>query len=119
MPSYESSMRNLQRARAHWRRPRPWRSELESKAIRRFVLEWVSFRPECRPPGRAWARMLGISHTWLQKLAREFRNDRKTAYLMNRFSWRMPHAHALLCGRGETNRMRRAGLLRSTSKVTF
>lgn len=112
MPSYESSMRNLQRARAHWRRPRPWRSEAESKAIRRFVFEWYAFRTDCRPSARAWASMLGVSHTWLQKLVREFRSDRKTAYRAGRLSWRMPHTHALLCGRAETVRMRREGLLR-------
>lgn len=34
MPSYESSMRNLARARAVWRPPRPWRSSDEARMIR-------------------------------------------------------------------------------------
>jgi len=112
VPSYEASMRNLQRARARWRRPRPWRSEGESKAIRGFALAWFGFREDCRPPGRVWARMLGISHTWLQKLAKEFRKDRRTAFRESRFAWRMPNEFMLLRGLDETKRMRREGLLR-------
>jgi hypothetical protein len=33
MPSHESSMRNLAKARAKWRPPRPWRSSDESRMI--------------------------------------------------------------------------------------
>jgi hypothetical protein len=41
--------------------------------IRRFVFQW--FTGGSKPSGRDWARQLGISHTWLQKLAREFQAD--------------------------------------------
>lgn len=75
MPSYESSMRNLEKARARWRPPRPWRSSQESRIIRRFVFQW--FTGGGKPSGRAWARQLGISHTWLQKLVRQFTADTK------------------------------------------
>ena len=75
MPSYESSMRNLAKARQRWRPPRPWRSSQESQMIRRYVFRWLTCRDSSRPSGRAWARQLGVSHSWLQKLAREFTAD--------------------------------------------
>jgi hypothetical protein len=71
MPSYESSMRNLAKARAKMRPPRPWRSSQESRMIRRFAFQWYTCRGS-KPSGRAWAKQLGISHTWLQTLVREF-----------------------------------------------
>ena len=74
MPSYESSMRNLAKAKARWRPPRPWRSVEESRIIRRLVYLWFTSRDR-RPSARAWARALGISHTWMQKLVRQFRAD--------------------------------------------
>jgi hypothetical protein len=43
--------------------------------IRRFVFQWLTCRDRSRPSGRAWARALGVSHTWLQKLVREFTAD--------------------------------------------
>ncbi len=74
MPSYEASMRNLAKARQRWRRPRPWRSSQESQMIRRYVFQWHTCRGK-KPSGREWANELGISHTWLQKLARRFEAD--------------------------------------------
>lgn len=71
MPSYESSMRNLAKARAKWRPPRPWRSQHEARMIRRFAFQWLTCRGT-KPSGRAWARGLGVSHTWIQKLVKEF-----------------------------------------------
>ena len=76
MPSYESSMRNLEKARAVGRPPRLWRSNGESRMIRRYVFLWYTGRGK-KPSGRDWARQLGISHTWLQKLVREFQADPK------------------------------------------
>jgi hypothetical protein len=43
--------------------------------IRRYVFQWLACRDRSRPSGRAWARQLGISHTWLQKLVRKFTVD--------------------------------------------
>jgi hypothetical protein len=74
MPTYESSMRNLAKARAAWRPPRPWRSGDEARMIRRYVFQWLTARGK-KPSGRNWARQLGISHTWLQKLVRKFMAD--------------------------------------------
>jgi hypothetical protein len=79
MPSRESSLRNLEKARAKWRPPRPWRSPDESRAIRRYVFLWYTGRGK-KPSGRAWARQLGVSHTWLQKLVRKFQADPSEMY---------------------------------------
>jgi hypothetical protein len=71
---YDASMQNLRKARASERYhfPRPWRSKEEGLMIRRFALQWYTCRDRNKPSGRAWARALSISHTWLQKLVREF-----------------------------------------------
>src|SRR5579859_5504473 len=75
MPSYEASMRNLAIARTMGRCLRPWRSNDEAYLIRRFVFEWLSCPDLGRPSARAWARALGVSHTWVQKLVRRFQAD--------------------------------------------
>jgi hypothetical protein len=74
---YDASMRNLRKARASemWHPPRPWRSAEESQMVRRFALLWFTCVDRNKPSGRSWARQLGISHTWLQKLVREFEAD--------------------------------------------
>jgi hypothetical protein len=43
--------------------------------IRRFAFQWFTCCDPGRPSGRDWARQLGISHTWLQKLVRQFQVD--------------------------------------------
>ena len=83
MPSHESSMRNLAKARAKMRPPRPWRSTQESQMIRRFVFQWSTCRGT-KPSGRTWARALGISHTWLQKLVRQFQADPSQMWRLQR-----------------------------------
>lgn len=72
MPSREASLRNLEKARACWRRPRPWRSERETRVIRRLVWQWLNDRSAGKWPARAVARRLGVSHTYVQNLVREF-----------------------------------------------
>jgi hypothetical protein len=47
--------------------------------IRRFVFQWLTCRGT-KPSGREWARQLGISHTWLQKLVRQFQVDPTEMY---------------------------------------
>jgi hypothetical protein len=47
--------------------------------IRRYVFLWHTGRGK-KPSGRAWARQLGISHTWLQKLVRRFQADPSEMY---------------------------------------
>jgi hypothetical protein len=43
--------------------------------VRRFTFWWFTCRDRNKPSGRDWARQLGISHTWVQKLVREFKQD--------------------------------------------
>ena len=113
MPSYESSMRNLARARARWRQPRPWRSSQEAQMIRRFVFQWLTCRDRSRPSGRAWARALGVSHTWLQKLVRRFEADaREMLREMRRYG--DPSFAQLSRAREYTQRMKEDGQLRSS-----
>jgi hypothetical protein len=42
--------------------------------IRRLVFLWFTGQDR-RPSAREWARGLGISHTWMQRLIRQFRAD--------------------------------------------
>jgi len=117
MPSYESSMRNLAKARARMRPPRPWRSIDESRMIRRYVFLWHTGRGQ-KPSGREWARQLGISHTWLQKLVRQFMADPKGM-------WRLqaakgdPRFAELSRARGFTQRMRERGELRPSGRAEW
>jgi hypothetical protein len=112
MPSYESSMRNLAKAKAKWRRPRPWRSNEEARMIRRFVFQWLTCRGT-RPSGRAWARALGVSHTWLQKLVRQFQAD-PTPMLREARCCGDPSFAQLSRAREFTQRMKEDGKLRSS-----
>ena len=68
-------MQNLAKAREKFRPPRPWRSREEAEMVRRYVFYWLTCRDASRPSGRSWAKQLGISHTWLQKLVRQFQAD--------------------------------------------
>jgi hypothetical protein len=65
MPSLETSRRNLEKARARWRPPD------RSERIKHFVWQWhKSTAP--KESGRALARRLGVSHTYVHKLVRRF-----------------------------------------------
>jgi len=116
MPSYESSMRNLAKARALWRPPRPWRSRDEARMIRRYVFQWLTARGK-KPSGRAWAKELGISHTWLQKLARKFMADPNEM-------WRLqaakgdPKFTELTRAQEYSRQMRERGQLRGNSNLS-
>jgi transposase len=112
MPVYESSMRNLEKARATWRQPRPWRSTDESRMIRRYVFVWYTGRGS-KPSGRAWAKQLGISHTWLQKLVGQFQTDPSEMYREAR-RYGEPAYAQLTRAREYTQRMREQGELRGS-----
>jgi hypothetical protein len=76
MPSLEASLRNFEKARAAWSHPpRPWRSAHDSRVIRRLVWQWFHSREPDKWSGRAVARWLRVSHTWIQKLVRQFATD--------------------------------------------
>ena len=81
--------------------------------IRRLAFQWFTCRDPNRASSRAWARALGISHTWLQKLIREFQADPS-------WMWGLQRAHGDpkypdLCRAQElTHRMREQGELRGS-----
>ena len=81
--------------------------------IRRYVFQWLTCRDRSRPSGRAWARDLGISHTWLQKLVREFTTDPSTMWRLQR-AYGDPGLKELIRARGYTLQMRERGELRSS-----
>jgi len=67
MPSYASSMRNLAKARANGRPPRPWRISDESRLIRRYVFLWYTSRgtkPSVAPGLKNWASATPGSRSW-------------------------------------------------------
>src|SRR5215472_16353563 len=72
MPSREASLRNLEKAKRNWRAPKPLRCNSESRVIRRLVWQWHHDRSPRKWSARAVARVLGVSHTYVQKLVREF-----------------------------------------------
>jgi hypothetical protein len=111
MPSREASRRNLVIARLRWRRPKPWRSQRESRVIRLYVWQWLlGHGPWCS--GRALAGWLGISHTYVQALVRTLPRDENTFLREMRHSER-PSVEALRCAREESRQYRERGLLRS------
>jgi hypothetical protein len=117
MPTRESSLRNLAKARTRWRPPRPWRSSQESEMIRRYVFQWFTCRGR-RPSGRSWAQELGISHTWLQKLVRKFEADPTDMYREQRRCGD-PSFLRLTRGRELTQRMRERGELRPLGRAKW
>ena len=75
MPSRETSLRNLAKAHARWHAPKPWRSAQETRVIRRLVWQWFTYRGPGKWSARAVGLRLGVSHTYVQKLVREFVTD--------------------------------------------
>ena len=66
---------NIQKARAARRRaPLPWRSGIESRVIEQLVWQWWR-SPAPKWPAYRVARLLGVSHTWVNKLAKRFKSD--------------------------------------------
>jgi hypothetical protein len=110
MPSREASLRNLKKARLRWRPPRPWRSRAESRLIRLFAWHWhLGHGPWCS--GRALARWLGVSHTYIQKLTRSLsRND--SDFLRELAYSGIPTIEGLRRAREESRQQRERGLLR-------
>ena len=115
---YDASMRNLEKAYASekWHPPRPWRSKEEGLMIRRYVFVWLTCRDASRPSGRDWARQLGISHTWLQKLVREFRRDPNKVRRIEAYGY--PTLEQLGRAQEHTRKMRERGELRLQGERT-
>ena len=74
---YDARVKNLAKALSspRYHPPRPWRSKDEAYMIRRYAFWWWTCRDSNKPSGRSWARQLGVSHTWLQRLVREFQRN--------------------------------------------
>ena len=111
MPSREASLRNLTRAKAKWRPPRPWRSRSESRLIRSFIWHWyLGHGPWCS--GRALARWLGVSHTYVQRLTRT--PSRNESDFLREVAVRgIPTVEGLRRAREESRQQRERGLLRT------
>jgi hypothetical protein len=71
MPSPEASRRNLEEGRANWRPPQHWRSPAEAQLIRCVCWQWYTCRGH-RSTKRELARHIGVSHTFIQNLLKEF-----------------------------------------------
>jgi biotin operon repressor len=84
--------------------------------IRRYVLLWLTCRDASRPSGRDWARQLGISHTWLQKLVREFRRDPNKVRRIEAYGY--PTLEQLGRAQEHTRKMRERGELRLQGERT-
>lgn len=114
--AYDAWIENLIKAKSslNFRRPRPWRSSQESRMVRRFVFQWHTCRDR-RPSGRAWARDLGISHTWLQKLVRGFEADPNKMRLLQAYG--DPKVPELTRAREFTRQMRERGELRISRRI--
>lgn len=111
MPSREASLRNLARARVNWRPPRPWRSRSESRLIRSFVWHWhLGHGPWCS--GRALARWLGVSHTYVQRLTRTLSRN-ENDFLREVARHGIPTVEGLKRAREESQQQRERGLLRT------
>jgi hypothetical protein len=116
---YDSSMRNLAKARASasYHPPRPWRSKEESEMVQRFAFQWWTCRDRGKPSVRSWAKGLGVSHVWLLKLVRRFQSDPGLVDRMAREAPRHGDPTLELLGRARerTLQMRERGLLRGTA----
>lgn len=87
MPSREASLRNLEKARANWQHPpRPWRSPQETRVIKSLVWQWFNSQEPQKWSARKVARWLGVTHTYVQKLVREFKKDPSEMHRQARFS---------------------------------
>jgi hypothetical protein len=83
--------------------------------IRRYAFLWYTGRGK-KPSGREWARQLGISHTWLQKLVWQFQKDPNPMYRELRRCGD-PNFAQLCRAREHTQRMRDRGEIRPTGRA--
>ena len=118
---YDSSMRNLAKARAsaRYHPPRPWRSKEESQMIIRFAFQWWTCRDRGKPSVHLWAKGLGVSHVWILKLVRRFQVDPSLVDRMAREARRCgdPTIEQLRRARERTQQMAARGELRLHRQV--
>ena len=110
---YDTSMKNLRKAFAseRYHPPRPFRSKEEQLMVRRLALWWWMCRDSSRPSARAWAKQLGVTHVWLQKLVRKFETDPGEVRRLQAYG--DPTSEQLDHAKKYTQRMRDCGELRS------
>jgi hypothetical protein len=114
MPSPATSRRNLEKAKKCWRAPLPWRDVRETRLIKALAWRWYRFKePNCA--GREIARLLGVSHTYIQKLAREFESDARNIVRQERAYGPATFAQ-LHRAHEESTRLRERGWLRSSNR---
>src|SRR5215471_15528949 len=111
MPSLEASLQNFAKARAKWHPPRPWRSYQETRIIKRLVWQWLTYRGPGKYSGRAVARWLGVSHTYIQKLVKQFTTNPSEMQLEARRHTPATFEH-LSRAREETRKEKERGWLR-------
>ena len=116
MPSPEASRRNLAKANARWRRPRPWRCETESQLIRHLTLRWCN-EIDRKWSGRKLARILGVSQMYVWKLTQQFKDGNLNVRSpLGSASTLEELGKALGSARSQTRKMREQGLLRETTR---
>ncbi|HET8926078.1 MAG TPA: hypothetical protein VFN26_24040 [Candidatus Acidoferrum sp.] len=110
---YDTSIENLRKAFAseRYHPPRPFRSSEEQLMVRRLALQWWTCRDRSKPTVRAWARGLGVTHVWLLKLFRKFKEDPGEVLRLQAYG--DPTLDQLRRAREYTQRMRERGQLRS------
>jgi hypothetical protein len=114
MPSPAASRRNLAKAKARWRAPRPWRCEAETQLIRHVALKW------CNDLNRRWsdrglARKLGVSQTYIRKLTRQFEDGKLNVRSPLSGSATFEElGQALASAKWQSRMMKERGLLRCT-----
>src|ERR1700676_2946277 len=114
MGSREAAVRNLDEAMrsGKWRRPRPWRSQAESDAIKRLVWLWYNHcgPGKARESVHSLARVLMVSRSYIQKLTRGFEREPRA---MRQEDQRYGPATLAQLARAqeETRRQRERGLL--------
>lgn len=120
---YDARIANLRKARSspRYHRPRPWRSRQETEAIKRLVWRWYSHSGPgaTKESGRAVARHLGVSHTYVQKLFRLFARDPRDMQERDRYEGREVEAmlKELAYGQECTQDMRERGELRLSRRA--
>jgi hypothetical protein len=111
-------MKNLRKACARRKElgayPRPWRSKEEQLMVRRLALQLWTCRDRNKPTVRAWARGLGVTHVWLLKLFRKFKEDPGEVRRLQAYG--DPKPEQLRRAKEYTQRMRERGELRSPAR---
>jgi biotin operon repressor len=116
MPSPEASRRNLAKAQARWRQPRPWRCETETQLIRHVTLRGCN-DIDRKWSGRKLARILGVSQMYVWKLTQQFEDGNLNVRSpLGSASSLEELGKALGSARRQTREMREQGLLRETTR---